>query len=440
MDKPIVAVVQNKLLVAKTTDELQTYFRRFLRIAKTKDCKLVVMPEYTGLAVGIPMFSGWRNALLKEASAPKKGILPKLKSILAGGAANVVRADLQKALRMTLSQMPESLHDAYTDMFSTLARDYEITLIPGSFYDYDAMTGAIYNTAYVFGPDGGLLGKQSQVVLDANGLDVVTPADGWQAIDTPVGRVGILFGQEALYPEPARVLAYQGSDMLITLAATKRPATYAKIRQSTLARCQENQLYGIVSFLVGADPFISTDGSVFMGRSAILAPLDFTPRFTGVMVELGSPQAEGVVTAEWDYPALHELWQTSETPIRREMPLAQTALLSQIYGRALALGDSGQTHLESIESPSEMAQPTLPLLDRQSEESQEKSVNEKEEDDFVSLVAPILPSELTAIPLEEPETDASAQEEDAASLSAADADVPVPDSEIESEADESKTA
>jgi len=436
MDKPIVAVIQSNLLVMKTPDEVHTYFRRFLRIAKTKGCKLAVMPEYTGLAVGVPMFSGWRNALLKEAAAPKKGLLPKLKSLLAGGAASVVRADLQKALRVTLSQMPESLHDAYVDVFSTLARDYEMTLIPGSFYDYDAITGAIHNTAYVFGPDGGLLGEQAQVVLDANRLDIVTPADGWQAIDTPVGRVGILFGQEALYPEPARVLAYQGSDMLVTLAATKRPATYAKIRQSASARCQENQLYGIVSFLVGADPFMMEDDSRFMGRSAILAPLDFTPRFTGIMVELGSPQAEGVVTAEWDYPALHDLWQTSETPIRKEMPLAQTSQLSQIYDRALVLGDSAQMHLDSIEASSEMIQSTLPLLEHQQEESQEVDVRAKEDDDFVSVMTPIFPSELTSMPLEEPEADDLSPEEGASSSAAE----PAPfDSDIEPETDKSDT-
>ena len=409
MDKPIVAVVQHKLIVTKSLDELLVYYHRFLRIARTKGANLVVFPEYSGLAVGIPMLPGWRNALLKEAAASKSGLLPKLKGFLAGGAANVVRADLQKSLLMTLEQMPESLIDIYVSVFSDLARQYEITLVAGSLYIYDEKSAAIRHAAYVFGPDGAVLGRQIQVVPDAETLSAAVPGEGWQPIDTPVGRIGILFGQEALYPEPARVLAYQAADILVTLAATKRPATYRKIREGALARCQDNQVYGLVSFLVGQDPFATADDEpLFLGKSAIFAPLDFTPRFTGVMTELGSAQAEGVITAEWDYPALHELWETSETPVRRVMPLEQVGLLVQVYGRALSLEASTYSSPEIAEGGAgELLASSSEETDRVTEHKEtgaEPASQEDDEDiDILAAVAPILPVEPPIIPLDEPE-------------------------------------
>jgi len=411
MDKPIAAVIQHKLLVTKSLDELLTYYHRFLRIAKTKGGKLAVFPELSGLAVGVPMFSGWRNALLKEAATPKTGLLPKLKGMLAGSAANVVRADLQKSLRLTLSQMPESLFDVYVSVFSDLARQYEMTIVAGSLYTYDVESASIRSASYVFGPNGDLLGKQDQVVLGPDTLDMVQPGAGWQVIDTPVGRIGLMFGHEALYPEPARVLAYQGADMLITIAATKRPATYHKIRQGALARCQENQLYGLVSFLVGPDPFAGAEEPMFMGKSAIFAPLDFTARFTGVMTELGSAQAEGVVTAEWDYPALQDLWRTSETPLRREMPLEQVGWLSQVYGRALTLDASAHLHL--TDSSTEAIETESPEIEPPQEEEtvEEAPPQEGAAEDILAVVTPILPTEPPIIALNEPEeTDTNGEE------------------------------
>jgi predicted amidohydrolase len=422
MDKPIAAVIQHKLIVTKSLDELVAYYHRFLRVAKTKGSKLVVFPEYSGLGVGIPVFPGWRNSLLKEAATPKSGLFPKIKGMLAGSAANMVRADLQKSLRMTLEEMPESLYDVYVNVYSELARQYEVTMVAGSLYTYDEETETIRHGAYVFGPDGELLGRQLQVVPDPKTLELVTPGEGWQPIDTPVGRLGILFGYEALYPEPARVLAYQAADMLITIAATQRPATYRKIRQGALARCQENQLYGLVSFLIGPNPFASEEEPVFMGKSAIFAPLDFTPRFTGIMTELGSAQAEGVITAEWDFPALQELWRTSDTPLRREMPLEQVGLLAQVYGRSLTLADSTQKPEAQEPAPDQEAPETLPAV-------AEPVAEDETGEDILSVVTPILPTELPVARAEleeavlpEPAAETSTEEEPAP-------EIPSPDTE-----------
>lgn len=349
MDKPIVACIQQHLIVPQTPDEYVGYLSRFLRTAKAKGAVLALFPELSGLVTAIPSLSGWRNRLLRTAGQslnPKAGLWERVKAAMAGSAVSVMEADLGQALAEALVSMPDALAEAFVSTYAGLARQFEMgivvgTLLPGGLTATFPDSGRLYNVACVFDADGHLLGSQAKVVPGADERDLITAGTGWNVIPTPAGRVGVLIGDDALFPEAGRILAYQGADMLLTLAAVRRPVTYQKIRQAALARCQENQLYGMVSFLTGPDPFSSGETPPFVGASAIFAPADFTRHFSGVMIEVGSPLAEGVITAEWDYPALFELWEESDTPLRRAMPLRQAGpVLGPIYGRALPLADA----------------------------------------------------------------------------------------------------
>ncbi len=353
MERPIVACIQHHLIVPKSADEYPAYLSRFLRMAKAKGAALALFPELSGIAAAIPTLSGWRNDLLRAAGPSlnvRPGLWDRAKAAMASGAASVVQADLHKSLATALQSMPESLYDAYTAMFSSLARQYEMTLVAGSLLEVQPQAQDVLNVCIIFGPDGSILGRQAKVSVAGRLGGLATAGGGWSVIDTPAGRVGVLLGEDALFPESARILAYQGADMLLTMAAVNRPATYQKIRQAALARCQENQLYGMVSFLTGPDPFAGSEAPPFVGASSIFAPSDFTPRFSGVMVEIGSPLAEGVITAEWDYPALVELWDESDTPLRRQLPLTQAGpTLASLYALGLPLPEAGQ--LPSLPTP-----------------------------------------------------------------------------------------
>jgi predicted amidohydrolase len=346
MDKPIVACIQQHLIVPQTPDEYVGYLSRFLRTAKAKGAVLALFPELSGLVTAIPSLSGWRNRLLRTAGQSlnsKAGLWDRVKAAMAGSAASVMETDLGQALAEALRSMPEGLAEAFVSTYAGLARQFEMgiivgTLLPGGLMATFPDGGKLYNVACVFDAEGHLLGSQAKVVPGADERDLIAAGTGWHVIPTPVGRVGLLIGEDALFPEAGRILAYQGADMLLTLAAVRRPATYQKIRQAALARCQENQLYGMVSFLTGPDPFGSGETAPFVGASAIFAPADFTRHFSGVMIEVGSPLAEGVITAEWDYPALFALWEESDTPLRRTMPVQQAGpVLGQMYARALPL-------------------------------------------------------------------------------------------------------
>lgn len=413
MEKPIVACVQHRLIIPETVGDYDAHLNRFMRIAKAKGAALALFPELSGLATAIPTFSGWRNALLKtagKAQQQKTGLWQRTKSKLAGSAANVVGADLNQSLLQALAEMPESLHDAYISGFSNLARQYEMTIVAGSLYELNPVTNELQNVSLVFGPEGELLGRQAKVMLGQRDKPVAQPSDGWGVIPTPAGRVGILLGNDVLYPEPARILAYQGADMLLAMGAVSKPATYHKIRQATLARCQENQLYGMVSFLVGPNPFADPEAPPFVGKSAIFAPLEFTPGFSGVMVQIGSPLAEGVITAEWDYPALEALWQDDEAPLRREMPLRQAGpILASVYSRAVTLAEVEKMMLEGPPPDAE-----VPEAEEEAIPGDEDLSDDSEEDidfdpDEVPPVAPFWPDVSMATVMDEIDEEERAQ-------------------------------
>jgi hypothetical protein len=141
-----------------------------------------------------------------------------------------------------------------------------------------------------------------------------------------------------LYPEVGRLLAYQGADMLVVQAASTDYLLYEKLRAGTLARMQDNQLFAAVSFLVGDNQLSGLQRTPFTGKSAIFAPQELTPRSNGVLVEMGNLRSEGVLAAQWDFVALRDLWETSETPVRRQLPLQQAGqFLSHLYARLQAL-------------------------------------------------------------------------------------------------------
>ncbi|MCB0072310.1 MAG: hypothetical protein KDE20_12660, partial [Caldilineaceae bacterium] len=97
---------------------------------------------------------------------------------------------------------------------------------------------------------------------------------------------------------------------------------------------QDNQLFGLVSFLVGDNQLGTDKRAPYVGKSAIFAPQELTPRYSGVLVEMGNQRSEGVLTAEWDFAALRNLWETSDTPLRRQLPSSQVnQLMASLYAR-----------------------------------------------------------------------------------------------------------
>ncbi len=337
MEKFVVAAVQQRMRLAADLNEFEQDVRRYVRIARLKGAHLIVFPELSGLMAAPPLLSGARAGLLKQADRGRQrqaSFWTRATSKLAAGTADLLGTNFDREMVKLLTSGGQALWDAYESLFARLAFESGMTIVAGSLYGVDRQDGRLRNVASVFGPQGDLLGQQARVVTAAEQGGSVVPATGWVAIATPLGRIGLLVGPDMLYPEPARILTYQGVEMLVGVAACTHPALYHRMRLAMNARAQENQLYGLVSFLVGYNPFTPGDDLPFVGRSAIFAPVELTPRYTGIMVEAGTSQTETIIAAEWDMEALRRTWETSVVPMRHmEAVRVAAPVLAAVYQR-----------------------------------------------------------------------------------------------------------
>jgi predicted amidohydrolase len=78
--------------------------------------------------------------------------------------------------------------------------------------------GNFYNTALLAGPEG-LVGSYRKIHLTAADRVWASAGADWKVFDLPIGRVGLLIGHDALFPEAVRSLALLGCDLVACPAA-----------------------------------------------------------------------------------------------------------------------------------------------------------------------------------------------------------------------------
>lgn len=137
--------------------------------------------------------------------------------------------------------------------------------------------GQRYNTAVCLTGDA-VLGWHRKVHLPVGEATVYTPGDGFTALDTPVGRLGMAIDYDKTFPEAARSLALDGAHILAFLAAWPGSVTdparrLVRDRQSRLfdlydaARAAENQVFVVSSNQTG------TSGALnFLGQAKVVDP------------------------------------------------------------------------------------------------------------------------------------------------------------------------
>jgi predicted amidohydrolase len=336
-ERIVVACVQQRMHLPLTVDDYRDDLRRFMRVASTKHARLVVFPELGGVMVAPPILRDFRSQLLKRYDRGRRRNAPlwdRMVGGFAGSLVSMVGADFRRGLAALLDVAAQEIWQTYESVFGGLAREFAITVVAPSAYLPDPVDGVIPNLSVVFDSNGQIIGRQSKVVLHPADTDLAQPGSTWNVIATEVGQLGLILGSDVLYPEVGRLLAYQGADFLVVQAACTDETLYQKIRVGALARMQDNQLFAALSFLVGNNLLSRAQRTPFAGKSAIFAPQELSPRSNGVLVEMGNLRSEGVLAAMWDFASLRELWETSDTPLRRQLPLQQAGqLLAQLYAR-----------------------------------------------------------------------------------------------------------
>ena len=337
MDRFIVASIQQKLRVPLTLDEHKEQLSRFLRAASVKRARLVVFPELAGNLMLPLLLDDFRSTLLRRADRGRRrsaNVWQRMMGAMAGSAAGLLKASFQAGFGDLFANTPDTIWQTYRQLYSELAAEFGMTLVAPSAYLPDPADGVIRNLAAVFGPGGELLGVQAKFLLSPIDATYCQPGSTWDVIHTEVGDLGVILGNDVLYPEVGRLLAFQGAELLAMPGACQSMAAYNKLRAGVLARMQDNQLFAASAYLVGVNQMAKTSPEPFVGKAAIFAPQELTMRHNGVLVEMGNHSSEGVLTAEWDLRALRNLWEESETPLRKSLALGQAStMLASLYQR-----------------------------------------------------------------------------------------------------------
>jgi len=115
------------------------------------------------------------------------------------------------------SALAESIPGESTNLFSKLAKKHKIIIIAPLFEK--AKNGKFYNTAVVIGLNGEILGSYRKAHIPYDPYfyekDYFAAGDSnYEVFNTPFARIGVLICYDQWFPEPARIHALEGAEII----------------------------------------------------------------------------------------------------------------------------------------------------------------------------------------------------------------------------------
>ena len=182
---------------------------------------------------------------------------------------------------------------------SALARECRLYLIAGSMPELDG--GRIYNTSFVFAPDGTQIARHRKVHLFGIAVDggqhfresaTLSPGRGVTVFDTPFGRCGLMICYDIRFPEYALQIAQAGADVIFVPASFNQTTGPAHWELLFRARAMDNQvcIVGVASALDPHASYHSYGHSIAVSPwGAVLTQMDTAPACRIVDLDLSEP-------------------------------------------------------------------------------------------------------------------------------------------------------
>jgi predicted amidohydrolase len=261
---PVIAMVQYSLQSLPSQQSFWDRLQGYVEAAHHQGADLILFPEYlTG-------------------------------NLLSLGAANTMSHAQARAYIASFT-------DRYMQTFRRLSREYKITIQGGTHLTQE--NGNYYNTAYLFHPDG-YIDTQRKIHLTPEerrqwGL---TPGEGVSIFDTEIGKVAILICYDIEFPELSRIVADRGVQLILCPSYTDAAAGYYRVRNCSQARAIENQLFVVLSGLVGQQPHVP-QVDVGYCQAGIFAPCDYPFPADGILTT-GDLNQEQIVYGEISWERL----------------------------------------------------------------------------------------------------------------------------------------
>lgn len=121
----------------------------------------------------------------------------------------------------------------------------------------------LFVTTFLVGPDGKELGKYRKTHLTAEERQWAVAGDEYPVFDTPFGRIGIMSGYDALFPETSRCLAIEGADIILWPASLREPFERELI---AIPRAEDNRVAVVLA---------NRTDSPYPGGTVVIPPTGF---------------------------------------------------------------------------------------------------------------------------------------------------------------------
>lgn len=194
-----------------------------------------------------------------------------------------------------------------------MARDHNIVIAGGSHNRIDA-DGSLRNTAYIAHPDGRV---ESQDKIHLTPQEHALGARGGdELLVTRIGpfTAGLLICADIQYPELSRYLVQKGVDLILCPSLTWNRRGVHRVRTGCQARAIENQLYVVMSPLIGHSG-LPTDAPMHaVGKALVTGPVDKTVGVNDGFMAKTEATEETVVVVELDHDLLLASRANPEAP------------------------------------------------------------------------------------------------------------------------------
>jgi predicted amidohydrolase len=206
---------------------------------------------------------------------------------------------------------------AYTDTIVAalrdIARQQQVVVVGGS-HNRLAADNSLRNTAYVVHPDG-RVESQDKVHLTPQEHDLGA-AGGDKLLVTSVGpfTAGVLICADIQFPELSRYLVHRGVDLIFCPSLTWNRRGVHRVRTGCQARAIENQLYVVMSPLVGHNGLPLDAPMHATGRALVTGPVDKTIGVNDGVLAAAQDSAEQLVVTSLDHDLLMASRARPEAP------------------------------------------------------------------------------------------------------------------------------
>ena len=224
-----VSAVPLKLRQYRNLDELVEHFNEKMAQAVGSGAQLVVMPELIGLAslMLVPKY----ERILSDFKLTPSGKRPQL-------------------LSDVLFEYFDFMQEVYFTTFSELACQYGVYLLAGSLYLFEGEH--LYNRAYLFDPDGDIIGCQDKLHLTEMEASIgVMPGTHLELFDLRVGKACAAIGQDSGYFEVYRIAKGLGAQMMLCPNANINYGCRYSAFADAYLRVQETSMYAVKATLTG---------------------------------------------------------------------------------------------------------------------------------------------------------------------------------------------